>query len=50
LNSVKFLQPVAPAMAVSLVYEKTASGSIRFDILADTGKIASGSVLLVDAA
>jgi 3-hydroxymyristoyl/3-hydroxydecanoyl-(acyl carrier protein) dehydratase len=46
LNSVKFLHPVTPGVAVSLVYEVMANGTIRFDILADTGKIASGSVLL----
>ena len=50
LNSVKFLHPVTPGVAVSLVYEVMPSGAIRFDILADTGKIASGSVLLPDTA
>ncbi len=50
LNSVKFLHPVTPGVTVSVVYEVMPNGAIRFDILADTGKIASASVLLADAA
>ena len=49
LNSVKFLHPVTPGIAVSVVHEAMPNGSIRFDILAGTRKIASGSVLLADA-
>ncbi len=49
LNNVKFLHPVTPGVAVSVVHEVMPNGSIRFDILADTRKIASGSVLLADA-
>lgn len=49
LNNVKFLHPVTPGVSVSVVHEVMPNGSIRFDILADMRKIASGSVLLADA-
>lgn len=46
LNSVKFLSPLTPGVAVLLTYEVQSNSSIRFDIMADTRKIASGSVLI----
>jgi 3-hydroxyacyl-[acyl-carrier-protein] dehydratase len=46
LNSVKFLSPLTPGVAVLLTYEVQSNGSIHFDIMAETRKIASGSVLI----
>lgn len=46
LRAVKFLSPLAPGVAVVLVSEVQANGAIRFEILADQRKIATGSVLI----
>ncbi|NMM14274.1 MAG: hypothetical protein HHJ17_12185 [Rhodoferax sp.] len=46
LRSVKFLSPLTPGVAVVLLSEVLANGSIRFDILAEQRKIATGSVML----
>lgn len=50
LRSVKFLHPLAPGVAVVLLSEVQAHGLIRFDILAGECKIATGMVLLGQAA
>lgn len=50
LRAVKFLSPLSPGVAVVLVSEVQANGSIRFEILADQRKIATGSVLMSQAA
>ena len=50
LRAVKFLSPLAPGVAVMLVTEVLANGAIRFEILADQRKIATGSVLIGKAA
>jgi len=50
LRAVKFLSPLAPGVAVVLVTEVLATGAIRFEILADQRKIATGSVLIDKAA
>lgn len=46
LSSVKFLSPLAPGIAVMMTHEVQSNGSIRFEIMADARKIASGSVLI----
>lgn len=50
LRSIKFLSPLTPGVAVVLLSEVQSNGSIRFDILADQRKIATGSVLISKAA
>lgn len=50
LRSVKFLSPLTPGVAVVMLSEVLANGSIRFDILAGQRKIATGSVMLGTAA
>lgn len=50
LNSVKFLSPLTPGVAVSLTYEAQSNHSFRFDIMAETQKIASGSVSIGETA
>lgn len=46
LSSVKFLSPLTPGVAVLLTYEVQKNSSFRFEITAETRKIASGSVLI----
>ncbi len=46
LNTVKFLSPLTPGVAVLLTYAVQSNGSVHFDIMAETRKIASGSVLI----
>lgn len=50
LRAVKFLSTLAPGVAVVLASEVLANGAIRFEILADQRKIATGSVLIGKAA
>lgn len=50
LRAVKFLSPLTPGVAVVLASELQANGAIRFEILADQRKIATGSVLISKAA
>ena len=38
----KFRHPVVPGSALTLVYERTARGDVRFDVLAGTSVAASG--------
>lgn len=45
ISSVKFLSPVNPGEDLLIQYEMSASGTIRFDILAGTRKIASGGIV-----
>ena len=45
ISSVKFLSPARPGDELLIQHSVTASGMIRFDILADRGKIASGSIV-----
>lgn len=49
LNTVKFLSPLTPGVPVLLTYEVQSNGFIHFDIMAETRKIASGSVLISQA-
>ena len=44
INSVKFLSPLGPGESVVIQHEMLANGSIRFDIMAGTCRIATGSV------
>lgn len=44
ISAVKFLSPAGPGDALAFHHEISASGTIRFDILAGTRKIASGTV------
>ena len=45
ISSVKFLSPASPGDALEIHHIRSASGTIRFDILADARKIASGSIV-----
>jgi 3-hydroxyacyl-[acyl-carrier-protein] dehydratase len=45
ISSVKFLSPARPGDELLIQHSVTANGAIRFDILADRGKIASGSIV-----
>ncbi len=42
ISSAKFRQPAVPGTALMLVHERTASGDVRFDVLAGTSVVASG--------
>ncbi len=44
ISSVKFLSPASPGDELLIQHTVSASGSIRFDILVGTRKIASGSI------
>ena len=46
VRSAKFLSPLTPGVAIMMLSEVLANGSIRFDILADHRKIATGNVVL----
>ena len=45
ISSVKFLSPARPGEDVAFEHRITASGTIRFEIVSGTRKIASGSVV-----
>tara|TARA_R110002050_G_scaffold1244_4_gene8659 strand:- start:91944 stop:92264 length:321 start_codon:yes stop_codon:yes gene_type:complete len=45
ISSVKFLSPVLPGEHIYIQYTVLESGSIRFEILSDTRKIATGRVI-----
>ena len=45
ISSVKFLSPASPGDELVIQHTVSASGSIRFDILAGMRKIASGSIV-----
>src|SRR5688572_16198100 len=45
VSSVKFLSPARPGDALVIHYGCSASGTIRFDIVAGRRKIASGSIV-----
>lgn len=45
IGSVKFLSPAGPGDELVIQHSVSVSGTIRFDILAGTRKIASGSIL-----
>ena len=45
ISSVKFLSPASPGDELQIQHAVSASGSIRFDILAGERKIASGSIV-----
>ena len=49
VSSAKFLSPVAPGDALVIQYATGATGAVRFDIVAGTRKIASGSVVAKSA-
>ncbi len=44
IGSVKFLSPACPGDELVIQHSISASGTIRFDIVAGTRKIASGSI------
>lgn len=44
ISSVKFLSPLGPGESVVIQHETLANGSIRFDIMAGTRRIATGSI------
>ena len=45
ISSVKFLSPASPGDELVIQHSISDSGTIRFDILAGTRKIASGSIV-----
>ena len=45
ISSVKFLHPAGPGDELAIEHIVSASGSIRFEIVAGTRKIASGSIV-----
>lgn len=45
VNSVKFLSPAGPGEELMIQHTLSASGTIRFDIVAGMRKIASGSIV-----
>jgi len=45
ISSVKFLGPAGPGEELLIRHVLSASGTIRFDVVAGTRKIASGSIL-----
>lgn len=45
ISTVKFLSPASPGDELLIQHTVSASGTIRFDILAGTRKIASGSIV-----
>lgn len=45
IGSVKFLSPASPGDALVIQHELSPSGGIRFEILAGSRKIASGSIV-----
>ncbi len=45
ISAVKFLSPAHPGDALVIQHEISASGTIRFDIVAGMRKIASGSIV-----
>ncbi len=44
ISSVKFLSPVEPGCQLTIEHSSANSDAIRFDIMADMRKIASGSI------
>lgn len=50
ISSVKFLSPVRPGEPVSVSYEISGNRSIRFDIVSDERRVATGSIRLPEAA
>lgn len=45
ISSVKFLSPANPGDELAILYAISPSGMIRFEIMADMRKIASGSIV-----
>lgn len=45
ISSVKFLSPARPGDELLIQHTVSASGTIRFDIVVDTRKIASGNIV-----
>lgn len=45
ISTVKFLSPASPGDVLEIQHTRSASGAIRFDIVAGARKIASGSIL-----
>lgn len=46
INTLKFLSPVGPGAPLAVRYETLDQGTLRFDILSDGSKVATGSVRL----
>lgn len=44
ISSVKFLSPAGPGDELEIRHSVSASGSIRFEVVAGTRKVASGSI------
>ena len=49
ISSVKFLSPVGPAEPVLVTYEISGNRAIRFDIMSDARKVATGSIRMPEA-
>jgi 3-hydroxymyristoyl/3-hydroxydecanoyl-(acyl carrier protein) dehydratase len=49
ISSIKFLSPVHPGEPVSVSYEISGTGAIRFDILSDERRVATGSLRMPEA-
>lgn len=45
ISSVKFTSPVGPGCELTIGHSISDSGTIRFDIMADNRKVASGSIV-----
>lgn len=50
ISSVKFLSPVRPGEPVQVQFEALANGSVRFDVISNERKVATGSVRTVQEA
>lgn len=46
ISMVKFLGPVGPGTPLSVRYEMLDNGVLRFDILSERGKVATGAIRL----
>jgi 3-hydroxymyristoyl/3-hydroxydecanoyl-(acyl carrier protein) dehydratase len=44
LANAKFLQPVTPGTALTLVHSQAADGALRFEVRSDAGLVASGTL------
>ncbi len=44
ISAVKFLNPVSPGSELTIIHTCSDNGAIRFEIMADNRKIASGSI------
>jgi 3-hydroxyacyl-[acyl-carrier-protein] dehydratase len=45
IASAKFRHPVVPGIALTLLHERASGGHVRFDVLAGTSVVASGTLV-----